>query len=723
MRALLPVLFLSLAVPLFAATIPECATSPANNERLRELDAWTAAKVRQSAAKGIAKPNDVAARNGVFVLQADDLNAPFRRPFDLEGQTLVLQPRDATTFTASREPLVFDEDAGPTLALNGAASSAAVSIGFDFPFFDRVRRQLFVSAYGAIYFAAPKPSTIDQRGDLEAATVRDAVIAPFLTTPFSNGLAGVRMKESAGAATITWSDGSTYAFQAVLAASGEIRFSYKQMSGLTAGAIVVTSGSEPWRDERAPILFAADPTGDVDARVPAALAPMLDITSAGIERVSGLDMIEVRITTREPLQLSRVPAGDLLYVTVSINGTRVLRYYLDATLGESYLVPAWGTKDESPAARVEGSTLVLDVLQDYLAAFAPNSQVTASTTLNSARVGDGMGLGRLTLTTPARATRTDFSALTAPVDLRGPIEEAFTLPVLNVARAWQQVRDAYGLSDADVDGVAFYQTFLTDIILYASAYSTGGNPGAKGIADFPDVGPNVPREPALMHMNKVGFGPNRDARAASHVIMHELGHRWLYYLSIQEDGERRQSLNPLGAHPAQFVDTRAAFPVYGANDSSVMGGGTFVDHGDATFTSTEYASYGYSWLDLYLMGLAEPGEVLPWYYIADSQPRLADAYYPPQGKTFSGRRRDVVVQQVLEAMGSRSPAYPNTQRTFRVAFVLLAPPERPATETEVALVEQYRSLLRTNFPTATGDRAGIALIDAPTQPPRRRAAR
>jgi len=82
MRALLLLLF---SAPLFATPHPECATSPAMNERLRELDAWTAAKERQTAAKVEVRPNDVAARNGVFILQADDLNAPFRRPFDLEG--------------------------------------------------------------------------------------------------------------------------------------------------------------------------------------------------------------------------------------------------------------------------------------------------------------------------------------------------------------------------------------------------------------------------------------------------------------------------------------------------------------------------------------------------------------------------------------------------------------------------------------------------------------
>src|SRR5215212_7313530 len=134
MRAPALLLLLAFAAPAFGASHTECATGPATSERVRELDAWAAARERQLLAKGLPAANAVAGRNGVFVVEADELNAPFRRPFDLEGQTLLLQRRDSTTYTASVVPLAFDEDAGAQVALAGVTSSAAVSLGFDFPF-------------------------------------------------------------------------------------------------------------------------------------------------------------------------------------------------------------------------------------------------------------------------------------------------------------------------------------------------------------------------------------------------------------------------------------------------------------------------------------------------------------------------------------------------------------------------------------------------------------
>jgi hypothetical protein len=699
----------------------ECATGPATNERVRELGDYSRVKAAQAKRAAAASIED---RSGVFVLQADEGTAPFRRPFDLEGKTLAFERRDAQTLAASVEPVAFDAQLGARMTITAENGAIPVDLGFDFPFYDRSVRRIWLSGFNAIYLNDPATTAIDQRGDLELATTREGIIAPFLTTTATqgSGLASVYFKTTAEAATITWSLSPKYTMQATLSRSGAIRFSYPSMTDVIAGSIVVASGSESWRDDRAELFAMADGTSDALRNVAPALGAMLDIRNVSVSRVNGLDLVEVRITTTAPLNIANVPANDLVYFTVTFDNQRVLRYYLDRRGGEAtlYAVPVWGTKEGTPAARIEGTTLVLDVLQDYLAAFANPATVVVTSSIGAGVVDIAAGQTKLSLGVPSRGVHTDFSALTGSVDLRGPVVEAFTLPVLSVDEVWERVRAAYGLRDADIDGVAIYQNFFTDLILYAGAYSTGGNPGVKGIADFSSVGPNQPRIPALLHMNKVGYGVNRDARAASHVVMHELGHRWLYYLSIMEGGKRSSVLNPISAHPAQYVDTRAAFRVYLDDDSSVMGGGTFTDNGNGTFTSSEYAAYGYSWLDLYLMGLADKAEVTPWFYIADSNPRLGDAYYPPQQRTFRGTRHDVGVQQVLDAMGARSPAYPDTQRTFRVAFVLLADPDRPVAESELALVQQYRGLLEANFPVATGGRAEVTTSVAPVPPPPRR---
>jgi len=267
--------------------------------------------------------------------------------------------------------------------------------------------------------------------------------------------------------------------------------------------------------------------------------------------------------------------------------------------------------------------------------------------------------------------------------------------------------------------VAIYQNFLTDLILYAGAYSTGGNSGATGVTDNDSVGPSRPLAPGLMHMNAIGYGWNRSPQTSSFILMHELGHHWLFFPYLIENGERRQSINPDGMHPAQFVDFRAAFNVYTDHDVSVMGGGAFHDNRDGSFTSNEFSSYGYSWLDLYLMGLASPDEVPPFFYIADSSPRLGNSYFPPGTKTVRGRRIDVFMFQFLDAMPPRLPAYPDTPRKFHTVFVLLADPRRAVTNAEMAAMADYRRVLERDFAKATGGRAAVTTAYEPTPVHRR----
>ena len=58
---------------------------------------------------------------------------------------------------------------------------------------------------------------------------------------------------------------------------------------------------------------------------------------------------------------------------------------------------------------------------------------------------------------------------------------------------------------------------------------------------------------------------------------------------------------------------RLAFPYSKAVESDAMGGGVWKDNGDGTFTQIDDDYYspanGYSWLNLYLMGLAKPADM------------------------------------------------------------------------------------------------------------------
>src|SRR5207244_1167251 len=129
---------------------------------------------------------------------------------------------------------------------------------------------------------------------------------------------------------------------------------------------------------------------------------------------------------------------------------------------------------------------------------------------------------------------------------------------------------------------------------------------------------------------------------------------------LDENGIRTNVLNPKTAHPAQYVDTRAAFSVYTQSDASVMGGATFTDNQNGTFSTPPAAfAWSYSWLDLYLMGLAAPEEVPPFFYLTNSSPILGLEYNPPANQNYSATRKDVTLTNVVNAMGARKPAFPN----------------------------------------------------------------
>lgn len=715
--------FLTLVLAVSGAAAPNdpCGTSAQAIERARQLGEWSRVRARVGLESplfgGQAKSTtSVTLRDGIYVLDADPTNAPFFHPIDLEGKTIVLDRRDDATFMASTAPLAWDYEPGNVVSFEPAGSPIVLNLPFDFPFFNKTVRRLYVSPQHALYLAPPRESAIDQRSELEAVTSTEGIIAPFLTTPnLQPEIPTVEVKLRTDAATITWTIPDVSAVQAVVARSGYIRFGYKKL-GLKGGTVVVSSGSEMWRGSRTRLASRFDDPGDVPNRIPPALAAMLDIQSVAVERISDLDLLEVRITARAPLDRTKIPDGDRVIYSLSLGNGGTASLDIDPAGPLRYYLPAWGARDDSPAGRIEASAVVFDIPQAELETYSHDGEVTitASALLSSARGGDVVAPIVVPLEAPAHRIATDFTSLNTATAIPGPIVEAFTLPAISVERVWDEVRAATGLRGEDLDGVAIYQNFLTDIILYAGAYSTGGNAGASGVTDNEGVGPTRPHAPGLMHMNAIGYGWNRSPQTASFIILHELGHHWLFFPFIMEDGERRQSINPDGMHPAQYVDFRAAFPVYTDHDVSVMGGGAFRDNRDGSFTSNEFSSYGYSWLDLYLMGLASPEEVASFFYIADSSPRLGNSYFPPGAKTVRGRRIDVFMHQIVDAMGPRIPAYPETPRNFHTVFVLLADPRRPVTDAEIASVADYRRLLERDFAKATGGRAAVTTAYEPT---------
>ncbi|MEM7249362.1 MAG: PKD domain-containing protein [Acidobacteriota bacterium] len=154
-------------------------------------------------------------------------------------------------------------------------------------------------------------------------------------------------------------------------------------------------------------------------------------------------------------------------------------------------------------------------------------------------------------------------------------------------------------------------------------------------------------------------------------------------------------------------------------DSSCMGGAVWTDNGDGTFTSApENGYYGYSWLDLYLMGLAAPEEVPSWFHLVDTDPSQPLSYYPAPGETVTGTRRDFVVEHVIDAEGPRDPSHLESPSDFFVPMVLVVRPGEDPTAgaAQVAgLCEDWMG----DFALATVGRGTVTCdrVDAVSHPP------
>jgi hypothetical protein len=693
---------LLLAFTLDAAPVRHgCGTDGSMPERIAALDAT--ARARDAVDRRIAANGDssgVRRAGDVVLVEADELNAPFFHPFDLHGREVRFTRTSDSTYSSENAAATLDADFGMPLAIPQAAHHAPYTLPFAMPFFERTVTELHVTDYNALFLAAPQFPQAQQLGDLEAFASRQGVIAPMLTTDTVQFFEypQVFVKTLADAVRFTWrrDGGWQYTVQATLHRDGTIVFAYDAPKAPYACAMLLTSGAEPVRGVIETIVVSSDAAGD-------ASLPMLDVVEASMSRVADTNVLRFRLELAAPFT-----PGEAVAYTVWLDGVRGPALTFAADGSSLYSVPSWGITRGNPAARFDGSALELDVLQEQL----PVSRVKPHVRVVTSRGG-------------VEADEVSFDAeLHKPkievAELEGPVIRTFTLPVVSVPQIWRQVQRAMHFDDTDFDAVAIYQNFWTDILFFANAYSSVGNAGVDGISRRTDIGSALPRTPALMHMNALQYtqqgGPPMQARQ---MLLHELGHRWLYFFDIMENGARSKVLAPLAGHPAQYVHTPAAFRLAGATDSSAMGGAFFTDNRNGTFTSARTRdNFGYSWHELYLMGLAAPEEVTPWFYIADSVPRLGPEYYPLPNRTFRGTRRDVRIEQVLDAMGSRFPAYPETQREFRVLYVLLTDPSREVTADELAFVTGLQHDLQHDFAMVTGGRASV--VTSIEGPPRRR---
>ncbi len=726
MRARAGAVLLLLLSSIANADVPRCGTSEWNDARVHAIHERPG-RVSRIAAN--ADTPAVTKLDGMFFVANDEGVSFGTRHFDLAGQSLVFEPREGKRFAVQRQPLRYVEPEGEALhdfeTREGSPWHYVTwdLTRFELPLFGQSVKRVYLSAFNGIHLAPPAESRGMQFDALEAAVYRDVVLSPLMITsakPRTLAYPKLYVIESDTALTITWrsQEGISFGYdvQAELRSDGSIIYSYRSPREMAWGTPILSPGFDPNAVASRSLVFGTDPLNDTASDVRAAVARMLDIRSTEVIRVDESDLFKVRVRVDAPIDRSTLVEGEMLLYYIDVGSSHAR---LEVTPSGWRLLPfdqsAW--VPSSAAADIAG-----DVIEVY--GVQPKTAATMPVTVRSFGAGFGhMDTASIEVPFDLPLTRiaSDFSSVTDGTELETPVAEPFTLGVLDVLEVWNRIQPHTSLSASNVDAVAVYQSFYSDLIFYAGAYAFGGNPQVGGIRPVNSFqGPEHPRAPTLLHMNQYRYAYNSRTESASQVLLHEFGHRWLYFFNIMEGNQLTHSLNPTLAHPAAYVHTPAAFPVYSEREASVMGGAYFTPLQNGMYEARA-KNAGFSWTDLYLMGLASPAEVEPWFYLANTTPPLPTAYWPQDGAIVNGQLRPVNVNQIIDAHGPRQPDASLSQKRFRVLFVLVTEHGGPPSEEDAAQMNEWRAILERDFHLATGGRGRVDTSGVVF--PRRRAVR
>ncbi len=290
----------------------------------------------------------------------------------------------------------------------------------------------------------------------------------------------------------------------------------------------------------------------------------------------------------------------------------------------------------------------------------------------------------------------------------GTIAERFTTTAevdifATAKRFYQTHEDAY-------DYLVIYNYAGVPAAPSALAYEvTARNVNRAGYGDTPsDTGRqfgSAHRLQAVLNMGPLTQYPSDlDANVGSRgritgdsamtLLGHEAGHLFLAFASVRDPQhpDDRPMLKPNGVHWSFNFNSEA----------SLLEGNRIRDDGNGAFFTTATVE-GYSLLDQYLMGFVPAEQVPPTFFVANSS--SPDSRFSQANQPLTGTRRDVRIEEIVQAEGRRAPDPGVSQRRFRFAFLLVTDPLRQVTEADMQTLETFRSRFPEYYSRYTSGRA------------------
>ena len=187
---------------------------------------------------------------------------------------------------------------------------------------------------------------------------------------------------------------------------------------------------------------------------------------------------------------------------------------------------------------------------------------------------------------------------------------------------------------------------------------------------------------------------------------HEVGHRWSAYVSAKINGETI-SLGPW-PHWAPGLQASVAFPYSLPIEASTLGGGSWQDNFDGTYTQLRDGYFvpatGYSYLDLYLMGLISAAEVPDFFILGNLVQVGKDTNEHP---IFRAERTKVTIKDVIAAQGPRFPDVDHSQRKFKTGIVVVVEHGQTPSPELIERANGIRQQWIEYWKIATGHRASM----------------
>ncbi|HEY1343236.1 MAG TPA: hypothetical protein VGF59_37300 [Bryobacteraceae bacterium] len=695
----------------------------------------------------------VTTRGDLIVMTLDEGALGKANLFDLSHRTLRFTP-DGTGYRVETLALQWDQEFGPELA-----GSDVKLRNFTFPFSGKTWDAFSVGITGSIRFGPAQPGAAAFGGRGGGVSIgrfdqlQDAARALINTVPaicvfFKPRMNGTRyVKELADRVVITWSLSepagniqdftwvpTVNRFQAVLRRDGSIEMCYDELAA--KDAIVglyplVTAGAEK---------ELATLGGEEHAAVPA----HLDVRNLKLSVVDGL-FLKATFKTRGPVlpegdpaiagviyRVALKPSGARPEIAWTIRGASPFGRGGRGGGGSRYFVSGPGV---SVGVKVSGNALSIEGALP--AGIRAGEQVSVSA---EAQGPDGARAVRIApravTVSGIRSPEMDLSAVKRD---DGPFPLAYeSFHYLSLPNSRDLACTVIKSLGDKFDFLAYYSDFRVDnqeagtpsngplggnvtgigqTMRGLESYCSAGRfqwsfvqpvyAGSDQMQERPPEGLTDTNTHNIAAYTRQLAERSADGKMPAYMyamsqIAHEMGHRWSAFVSAKVNGEAI----PLGpTHWARGLQAPVAFPYIRPTEASIMGGGVWQDNFDGTYTQLDDDYYvpatGWSYLDLYLMGLIAPSEVPDFFILRNLVPAGRD---PNGHPIFKADRTKVTIQDVIAAEGLRLPDVEHSQRKFNTGMVVIVEHGAKPTKELIDRTNAIREKWIEYWPITTGGR-------------------